>query len=595
MPGIHSSVPPANVDEERDKPTFDEQTLAKLLEAAYVLQQQNRSLKKLELNLELQRDQVQAQQESSLAPPSTPQAQASQTQASKDDYTPTLAQIVDLQHQIHSRRMGSDDAIALVAERVTQIANAGGAAIGMVEGKKVRYVAVSGSMAPALDAEVALEKALCVASLRTGQVIRCSNINAEFLVDVEECQRREIQSMIAVPIYYEGGVAGGLELYYSSIQAFTEQDVHTCQLMAGLVTEALVRSKEMSLKRSLADERAVMLAALEKLKPNLAALSNGNAQSTSQRSAPAGSANGNADVTHCGKCGHTLIGAEQFCGKCGTPRNGEYDPSTTQTKLAAVWQMQAGNEISAAIEEEGNGWKPDAKEPAASLLPEKPLADSIEEEMPELFAEPSQQPSKLDDFIAPVAGTETPEISAQIATAPQEDEDKEEVVEDEVKENALVKATPTWSSAVAARAYLEESAPKEPASTLAALWNSRRGDIYLGLAVLLVAIVIRWGIWSSSPVGATGGNNVATTHGKASPDADLSAFDRMLISLGLAEAPPPVENKGNPDTRVWVDLHTALYYCPSNDLYGKTPKGKYETQREAQLDQFEPAYRKTCQ
>ena len=68
----------------------------------------------------------------------------------------------------------------------------------------------------------------------------------------------------------------------------------------------------------------------------------------------------------------------------------------------------------------------------------------------------------------------------------------------------------------------------------------------------------------------------------------------MLISLGLAEAPPTPENHGNPDTQVWVDLHTALYYCPGADLYGKTPKGRFTSQRSAQLDQFEPAYRKAC-
>jgi hypothetical protein len=84
-------------------------------------------------------------------------------------------------------------------------------------------------------------------------------------------------------------------------------------------------------------------------------------------------------------------------------------------------------------------------------------------------------------------------------------------------------------------------------------------------------------------------------HRKAAPDADLSAFDRMLISLGLAEAPQPAEDKGNPSIEVWVDLHTALYYCPGADLYGKTPKGKYTNQRDAQLDQFEPAYRKACE
>jgi hypothetical protein len=68
----------------------------------------------------------------------------------------------------------------------------------------------------------------------------------------------------------------------------------------------------------------------------------------------------------------------------------------------------------------------------------------------------------------------------------------------------------------------------------------------------------------------------------------------MLISMGLAEAPPTPESKGNPETQVWVDLHTALYYCPGADLYGKTPKGRFTSQRDAQLDQFEPAYRKAC-
>jgi hypothetical protein len=99
-------------------------------------------------------------------------------------------------------------------------------------------------------------------------------------------------------------------------------------------------------------------------------------------------------------------------------------------------------------------------------------------------------------------------------------------------------------------------------------------------------------------VSATGGNAIsanAARHKQPAPDADLSLFDKLLISLGLAEAPDVApEYKGNPDTQVWVDLHTALYYCPGSDLYGKTPKGKFSTQREAQLDQFEAASRKPC-
>ena len=75
---------------------------------------------------------------------------------------------------------------------------------------------------------------------------------------------------------------------------------------------------------------------------------------------------------------------------------------------------------------------------------------------------------------------------------------------------------------------------------------------------------------------------------------ELPLFDRVLIHFGLAEAPPAPEDKGNPSTAVWVDLQTGLYYCPNADPYGKTPKGKYTSQRDAQLDQFAPAYRKVC-
>ena len=68
----------------------------------------------------------------------------------------------------------------------------------------------------------------------------------------------------------------------------------------------------------------------------------------------------------------------------------------------------------------------------------------------------------------------------------------------------------------------------------------------------------------------------------------------MLIQLGLAEAPATPEDTGNPAAQVWVDQKTGLYYCAGSDLYGKTTKGKYTKQRDAQLDQFEPAYRKPC-
>ena len=155
-----------------------------------------------------------------------------------------------------------------------------------------------------------------------------------------------------------------------------------------------------------------------------------------------------------------------------------------------------------------------------------------------------------------------------------------------------------WSSAAKARSFLEALNQTRSPGALARFWRERRGDFYLAVAVILVLFAIRWGMLSSHSVRATdGAPTVAGNALRRKPPADdLSLFDKLLINLGLAEAPEAPEYKylGNPNTQVWIDTHTALYYCPGSDLYGKTAKGRFTSQHEAQLDQFEPASRRAC-
>lgn len=575
------------VSEEKNKPVLDEQTLAKLLEAAYVLQEHNRELRKLELGFELKRDQIEADERSSASPAAASRDQGFET-TPQADYTFTLGQIVETQHRIQVRHLELDNAMSLVVERVVEIGRARGAAIAMLDGNVVRYRAGAGFGALPNGTEMPLHKALCIPCIRTGQVFRCNDVNPEVLLDSEDCRRRGIQSLVAVPIFHDGKVAGGLELYYSEQHGFTEQDVHTCQLMAGLITEALVREEEISWKKSLASERAVMLQALEKLKPNLAAL----VDKSAPQEAAVPSATSGTSTYVCLKCGHKLVGEEQFCGQCGTPRSGETDDDllNLQSKVASMWHMQQGQKDNAAAEASATPSRPRPNSDASEA--EKFLADSLQEELPDLFMAPDLPEEKISAFVK--AGSET---KPAVPEAAEPDSKTElEAVEEEGTSQALALARPgsaDWSSAQSAREFFEQLAAGKRASGLVNFWNSRRGDIYLGIALILVAGVIRWGIWSDHSVAATSTPNAAAAHHK-SAEADLPFFDRMLISLGLAEPPATPEDKGNPSTQVWVDLHTALYYCPGTDLYGKTPTGKYTTQRDAQLDEFEPAYRKPC-
>ena len=786
------------------KPVLDEQTLDKLLEAAFVIQEQGDlqkqarneasanqiSLSELSTNKvlappiaasasaaagnfvveKLGAEKPGAQKtaaektisrkfaaEKSFAPetvasgavPSEPvgisPASISSAGTTKDADTLTLAQIVETQQQILTHHLELENTMAVVAQRAAEITGAGGSAIGIVEskteGKKLRYRAVSGLLTLARGSEVAMEKALCFNCLRSGEVIRGAEVNSDFLLDAEECRRRGIGSLIAVPIYRDSGIAGALELYFASANGFREQDVHSGQLMAGLVTEALAREAGVSSRKSLAAERATMLEALEKLRPNLAALMESPAlkESVARNAAPAATAPNamgpmvtptagvspaglsatsspamnfpavnpaganpsvagvaanapaatipkkpSAPAFFCRKCGHELVGEEMFCGKCGSPRSSEYQPPTMQSKLASLWQMQqaskqnaapaqangtvraAGRRISPGVpveiqpweavlseledpfgepepeatQELETNWKPAARtEPAAPLRKEvldisaaaRKFAAGLDVpvEQKSVRAESTKEkafePESLDakSFDARSIGDEAvaeeliePDLSASDSFAPDSFKADSFKADVDVETNmdgdadgdngkaektaaglasttALATAHPlAWTSAAKAKAAFEQLAASRNQNSFVRFWNTRRGDVYLAVAVVLVAAVIRWSIWSEHSFGANSAAKVS--HRRPAPDADLSAFDKLLISIGLADPPDPVEDKGNPDTQVWVDLHSALYYCPGADLYGKTPQGKYTNQRDAQLGQFEPAYRKPC-
>jgi GAF domain-containing protein len=608
---------------DQEKPVFDEQTLARVLEAAYVLQEHNRAM---ELSLELQSDQLREQHAENVSAPAISQPGSDDNSAPKDDYTAVLAQIVETQHQIQLRQLDLNSTMALVAERLTQVTRANGAAVGIVEGKIVSYEAASGTSALPQGSKLPMEKALCFTCLRTGQVMRCADVHPEFLLDAEECNRRGIQSLIAVPVYHDGGVAGALELHFGKADGFNDQDVHTCQLMAGLVTEALTRDAQLTWKKSLAAERATMLEAIEKLKPNLAALAQAPAakESVPKEAAP-------APVSEhsfvCRKCGHAIVGEEQFCGKCGAPRIVDHELPSLQSKVASLWQMKASRNAPRHPANGAAGAK-DPQEPlkageqdfSESDLRESDLnvneEDRRERELARLLANSvpdfsvTHDPADIEQSAAhPRAGHTTGNARPSAEKLAQTEGILEEIEESvlsgavgaETKEAeasasdaALVKADQdiTWTSAAKARDFLEQVAKSHHQGAFQLFWNQRRGDVYLAVAVILMAIVIRWGIWSDHAMGAT--TSAATNASHRKRDADLSMFDRLLISTGLAEAPDQPEPKGNPDTQVWVDLHTALYYCPGTDLYGKTPKGRYTSQKDAQLDQFEPAYRKAC-
>lgn len=623
------------MSEEKKKKDFDEETLARVLEAAYVLQEHQHELEGLKSSLDLRRKSPTSEGAptasptpvasltsvapaapvaspppapspapivsspasppasivsfpaassspaspspiaSPVAPASSPVPAPAPVAAKKHDSI--LAQAMGTQHEVQVRKLDLDAAMSLVAEQVIEICGAAGAAIGIVNRRTVCYRSIAGIRTLPAGSEVSVDEALCAPCLQSGEVWRCADTNSDNVRHREECRHRGIGSLIAAPLFHEGRSVGALELLFSDSRAFTEQDVQTCQLMAGIITEALSRDPGLRWKNALAADPALIVET-----------------APAEAAAKLQSAYEQAESYKCYRCGHMLLAGEQFCGECGTPRSGDYEPAGIQSKVASLWHMQESK----------------TPEPSTHVrldkLPDEPgqVAARLQLKTSILNPQDRSKRTAVPHFGAHDAettedGTQSPAVASidspdanpapEIETpAARTNKALEELI------SPPQPAPADWSSAASARDFLEQVADGNQ-NVLLRLWNTRRGDIYLAIAVILVACVIRWGMWSSRPAPA----KPAPTPAASAPppkttEPDLPLSERMLIALGLADAPEPPVDKGNPSTQVWVDLHTALYYCPGADLYGKTANGKYTTQREAELDQFQPAYRKTC-
>ena len=495
----------------QDKPVLDEESFQQLLAAAYVIQQHNDSAPVEEI---------------------------------RPSQTSTLAEIVEIQSLIQSHQLDLHAAMNLLANRAQKLTRASGAAIGTVHDEELEYCAASGGAASDAGTRVRLNSSLSQEAVRRRELVQSADLEQEngWKVPVEGARRAHVRSMISIPFFYDGRVAGVLELRSSHTNCFREHDVRTCQLIAGLLSEAFARNAELEWKRALAAERATMLEALEKIKPQLEKLVERPVSETPVEAQEQDSAA--SQTGRCRGCGNELLEEESYCGICGAARPS--GATNIQSKWASMWHMKQAQEL-------------------------HPASEAIELVPPSISEAARDAETVVDVEAEPVEGEHAVPITEN---AP-----------------ADVVGSP-WSSASNARKWLEAQRPNR--EWFRRQWKSNRANVYLGIAVFMLLL-------SLSGLGTRSARNYfdrtdasSSAKGKRVAVRQLSLFERALVGLGIAEAPSAPVYRGNPDAKVWVDLHTALYYCQGSDPYGKTPGGKFSTQLEAQQDQFEPAFRKAC-
>lgn len=521
----------------RSTPALDEAAFQQMLEAAYVLQERSES-----------------------PPPVRPTL----------DPAGTLAEIARTQELLRSKDNDLHASARLIAERLQKITSATAIAVVLIHQDQLEYCAAVGTVAPMAGMAMPIDSSL-------SEFLESTAANPAHVAEL--LQRHDSKSPFLFPVYHEGKVSGLLDVRFAEGDAIRGQEVQICQVMAGLLGEAIARAAKSEWKQALAAERATMLEVLERLRPQLERLAAESIEANPVAEEPAiqidaaepapestspeieallsaisQTSEQDGAGSSCGQCGYQFEENELFCGRCGTPRSMD-----SQTEAP---QMPEEEFVAPKIE----------LEPDLHLVSQPPLTPAIE--------------STLTQSSSEVASTDG--ASALALNHPAE---TVEAVEPEVEEQkpAIVPQQPepvspaTWTSASQVLKWLQSL---EKSNSPGRIWLARHsGDISIALSALVLLVALTgWGLHPGQ---------YRASQSQTAPR--LTLFERMLVSLGVAEAPPVPVTAGNPNVWVWVDVHTALYYCPGSDLYGKTEGGKFALQHAAQLDQFQPAARKNCE
>jgi hypothetical protein len=618
-------------------PPLDEATFQQLLEAAFVLQQQHATAPAPPTPSDPGHSAPTSLPASS-PPPASSSPAPSFSPGHSLDASDVLSLIAETQERLRTQVRDLPSAGNLIAGRLEQVTKAAGVAIAVIHEDHIEFCTATGVLS-----SLAGSSAPVGASLP--ELLKANSWSS-----VESAIRRDAKCPVVFPIFHEGRTIGLLHLSFPETGKLEEHQIRTCQVMAGLMGETISRVSELQWRQSLAAERTTMIEILERLRPQLERMvadsANGAAEKLPSINAavlpppalehPKPTARHELDAPLpgpprpagsgsylCQQCGGPMSEAEAFCHKCGAPQLGLTEPIPPLSKQIPSGPLPPPRDVQSSAPP-----PPPKAEPRKQSREDVPLPPSLEQALAYLPARdvvdrfrPRVRPVDEDAQIAASSapenptdatlrngsftfestenagdslGTQTAEpamaepAAANASLAPVQISEKLEPEKPKAEITTLISKTPEtptpWVSAARTHQWLNSM---QAASSPGRIWLSKhRADVWVAVSVLLLLLALSgWG--SRSAIYGAAQTKVV--------QPSLTLFERFLVALDLAEPPPAQVYSGNPNARVWVDLHSALYYCSGAQLFGKTAEGKFTTQRDAQLDQFEPAGRKYCQ
>ena len=183
--------------------------------------------------------------------------------------TEALSAIVEVQQSIETGELDVDGTMQLIAERVQNVANADGVAIGLLKGDQLVYRAGSGSATRYVGRQVMATLCVSTRSAGSGEILRVENAQTDSRIEAAICRQFGAQSLLVLPIHDDRTVAGVLEVLFNEAHAFQHREVCSYRLMALLIGEAMSYSAWPEQQEALAEDLATLQQSIGQTRPQV--------------------------------------------------------------------------------------------------------------------------------------------------------------------------------------------------------------------------------------------------------------------------------------------------------------------------------------
>ena len=149
-----------------------------------------------------------------------------------------------LKKEILETNIGLGHAMNAAVERMLSLTGAQGAAVALQDGNAVNCMASRG-LAPKPGVRFLTDSGLLGECFQTGRIVRCDDAFNDPRVEAATWQRRQLRSILLVPIHGESSTIGIVEVLAAAPRAFDYFHVLTCRLVAEMIAELVTRAAMM--------------------------------------------------------------------------------------------------------------------------------------------------------------------------------------------------------------------------------------------------------------------------------------------------------------------------------------------------------------